>query len=119
MAHAQHMTSEIRECIQNCLDCFSICLETGYHCLTVGGKHTEAKHIALLETCARICETSAAFMLSGSEFHHRTCGVCAEVCRACAESCSSLADGDETMRRCADLCLRCAESCRRMSAGRH
>jgi hypothetical protein len=116
MAHAQQMTSEMRECIQNCLDCYSICLETAQHCLMMGGKHADPRHIGLMKACAEICQTSAAFMLSASEFHSRVCGVCAEVCRACEQSCSSMADGDETMRRCAEVCRRCAESCQTMAS---
>jgi hypothetical protein len=116
MAHTAHMTDDMRQCVQNCLDCYSICLETAQHCLTIGGKHAEARHIGLLNACAKICETSAAFMLSGSEFHGRVCGLCAEVCRACEQSCSSMAGGDETMRRCAETCGRCAESCQRMAS---
>ena len=119
MAHAQHMTSEMRDCIQSCLDCYSICLETVQHCLMMGGKHADAKHIGLLKACAKICETSASFMLTGSEFHTRTCGVCAEVCHACAESCTRMAGGDETMQRCADVCRRCAESCQQMAGASH
>ena len=119
MAHTKKLTSEMRECIQNCLNCHSICLETMQHCLTLGGKHSEARHIGMLASCAEICRTSAAFMLSGSEFHHRTCGVCAEVCRACAQDCSEMAAGDETMTRCAEMCRRCAESCQRMAAETH
>lgn len=116
MPHAQHMTSEMRECIQSCLECYSICLETAHHCLMMGGKHAEARHVGLLKNCATICETSAAFMLSDSELHGRVCGVCAEVCRACEQSCSSMADGDETMQRCAEACRRCAEWCRKMAS---
>jgi len=115
MAHGNQMTSEMRECIQNCLECYSICFETAHHCLTMGGKHADPKHIGLLNNCAQICQTSAAFMLSGSELHGRVCGVCAEVCRACEQSCSSMANGDETMRRCAEICRRCAESCQKMA----
>ena len=65
MAHAQQMTGEMRECIQNCLDCYSICVETAHHCLTMGGKHADPKHIGLLNNCAQICQTSAAFMPVG------------------------------------------------------
>ena len=85
------------------------------HCLALGGKHAEARHIGLLDDCAEICRTSAGFMLRGSEFHPRTCGVCAEVCRACAESCDRLAGDDELMKRCAEMCRRCAQSCERMA----
>ena len=115
MAHTHQMTSEMRECIQNCLNCYAICLETAHHCLTMGGKHADPEHIGLMQACAKICETSAALMLSGSEFHSRTCAVCAEVCRACERSCASMAQGDETMQRCADICRQCAESCQRMA----
>jgi hypothetical protein len=107
VAHAGHMTNEMRSCIENCLNRYGICLETAHHCLTLGGKHAEPHHIALLNTCARICDTSAAFMLSGSEHHNRVGGVCAEVCRAFEQSCLSMAD-DETMRQCADSCARMA-----------
>jgi hypothetical protein len=115
MAHAKQMTSAIRQCIQNCLDCYSMCAETANHCLTLGGKHAEAIHINLLNNCSQICQTSAAFMLAGSEFHQMVCGVCADVCRACAESCSSMAAGDDTMQRCAETCRRCADACQAMS----
>lgn len=115
MPHAQTMTDELRHCVQNCLDCYSICMETVQHCLKLGGKHAEQKHIGLMQVCAKICETSAAFMLSGSEFHDKTCGVCAEVCAACAASCSEMAGSDETMQRCAKICRECAESCRKMA----
>jgi hypothetical protein len=64
--------------------------------------------------CAEICETSANFMIRGSELHHLTCGACAEVCDRCAEDCERMGD-DETMRRCAETCRRCAESCHRMA----
>ncbi len=115
MAHSQQLTAEMRECIQNCTECASVCLETVQHCLTMGGKHAEASHIRMLLDCAAICKTSAEFMLGTSPFHGRVCGVCAEVCRACAEDCQRMADGDETMRRCAESCRKCAESCQRMA----
>jgi hypothetical protein len=68
-----------------------------------------------MQVCAKICETSAAFMLAGSEFHTRTCGVCSEVCRACEQSCRSMAAGDQTMKQCADMCKRCSASCEQMA----
>lgn len=114
MAHAQ-MTAEMQQCIRDCLDCHSICLETVTHCMQMGGKHTEPMHIRTLLDCADICQTSADFMLRGSTFHGQTCAVCAEVCERCARSCESIAPSDEVMRRCAETCRRCAASCRRMA----
>lgn len=114
------MSEDMRQCIEHCTDCHRICLETITHCLQIGGKHAEAKHIRLLADCTQICQTSADFMIRGSEFHGRTCGACAEICAACAEDCRKLAGGnDQQMILCAEMCERCADSCRRMSSGHH
>jgi hypothetical protein len=108
------ITKETQQCIDECLNCYSICLQTVQHCLELGGKHAEASHIRILNDCAEICQTSAGFMLRGSPLHGRVCGVCAEVCRECERECRRMSD-DETMRECADACRRCAESCERMA----
>jgi hypothetical protein len=115
-AEAVRMDQDMQQCIQECLSCARICTETLNHCLQKGGKHVEAKHLRLLMDCMEICQTSANFMLRGSELHTRTCFACAEVCAACAESCEKMAD-DAQMKACADACRRCAEACRKMSAG--
>jgi hypothetical protein len=109
------ISREMRECIQNCQGCHAICMETMMHCLQMGGQHADPDHIGLMADCAEICQTSANFMLRGSEMHHRTCGVCADVCRRCADDCERIDPGDEMMQRCAEMCRRCAESCTRMS----
>lgn len=111
----QQMNPELRDCINACQDCHSVCLETVAHCLQMGGRHAEADHIRLLLDCAEICQTSANFMIRGSNLHKRTCAVCAEVCEQCAAECERFGD-DELMRACAEACRRCAESCRRMAA---
>lgn len=108
------MSAEMQECIQNCTDCHTSCLQTAQHCLQMGGKHAEANHIRMLLDCAEICQTSANFMTRMSQFHGRTCGACAEICEACAKDCDRFAD-DQTMRACADMCRRCSDSCRRMA----
>jgi hypothetical protein len=106
----------MRDCIENCTNCHTICMETFAHCLQMGGSHAEADHIRTLLDCAEICATSANFMLRGSDLHPQVCGVCAAACERCAESCERLASGDELMLRCAEMCRRCAESCRQMAA---
>jgi hypothetical protein len=107
------MDEDMRRCVEACLDCHRVCLTTlSQHCLDVGGKHVEPRHTRLMLACAEICRTSAFFMELGTEFHKRTCAVCAEVCAECAMSC----DGFDDMRECADTCRRCAEECRRMAA---
>jgi hypothetical protein len=115
MPMGQHMSRELEECIQNCSTCHNVCLQTLTYCLGMGGKHAEASHIRLMLDCEEICQTSANFMLRGSDFHSRTCGVCAEVCERCAQDCDRFGD-DAQMKLCADTCRRCAESCRRMAS---
>lgn len=112
MAH--HANAAMQECIDRCQSCQEICLSTLTHCLEKGGKHAAPEHIQMLLACAEICDTSARFMLLDSEFHSRTCEVCAEVCDACARGCERLGD-DEVMQQCAEICRRCAESCHQMA----
>ena len=78
------------------------------------GPHVEAAHLRLLLDCAEICQTSADFMLRGSELHGQVCGVCADVCDRCAQSCAQFGD-DQQMQACAEECRKCAESCRKMA----
>jgi Domain of Unknown Function (DUF326) len=107
------MDEEMRRCVDDCLACHRVCLTTlSQHCLDVGGRHVEPRHTRLMLACAEICRTNAFFMELGTEFHKRTCAVCAEVCAECARSC----EGFDDMQKCADACRRCAESCRRMAA---
>ena len=109
--------AEMRTAIDNCLSCYAICEETKVHCLHMGGRHADPEHLATLADCARLCETSANFMLRSSELHHEVCRVCAEACERCASSCEQVGGGkDDLLRRCAEECRRCAESCRQMAA---
>jgi hypothetical protein len=72
--HQHHLTPDMRQCIANCLDCHSLCVETAAHCLTMGGEHAGPKHQRLLHDCAQICQTSADFMLRTIT---RRCAACA------------------------------------------
>ena len=108
----QHET-EMHHCIEQCTECHNVCVETLAQCLQHGGKHAEPAHIRLLMDCAEICQTSANFMLRGSDLHTRTCAVCAEVCERCAQECARF--DEEFMKHCADACRRCAASCRQMA----
>lgn len=117
MPHApghQMMSGEMQQCIRDCLDCYSSCLQTVTHCLGLGGRHAEQAHIRLLLDCAEICQTSAGFMSRGSDIHQRICGVCAEICQRCADDCERFTD-DAQMKACAEVCRRCAGSCRQMA----
>jgi hypothetical protein len=117
MPHTEEraMTREMQACIDECLRCYAACETTAHHCLMLGGKHADARHIATLRDCAVICGAAADFMLRNSDFHGRLCSVCAEICDACAKSCERIDAKDETMRQCIEACRSCAESCRRMA----
>lgn len=112
----QHITREMRQCIQNCAGCHDVCLETIHYCLHKGGHHAEAHHIRLMSDCVQICNTSRDFMPGGSDLHGFTCQACAEVCQRCADGCEKMDDDDAQMKACADACRACAKSCRAMAA---
>lgn len=113
MHHATQNPS-MQTCIDNCLECHRVCLATVAHCLAEGGKHADGAHIALLLSCAAICQTSAQAMLLGSDSHRHSCKACAEICRQCATACVSVAD-DEAMKACAVACADCAGTCQQMA----
>lgn len=104
---------QMKQCVEECLRCYSICLSTAMnHCLELGGKHVEKQHLTLMMACTEICRTAAHFMLMGSSHHKHTCAECAEICAQCADDCERLGD----MQECVDACRSCAESCRLMAA---
>jgi hypothetical protein len=109
------LSASMRECIEDCQDCHTLCTETIHYCLNKGGKHADPSHIILMMDCAQISQTSGDFMMRNSSLHSRTCAVCAEVCEVCAESCAKF-NGDEMMQECADACRACSDSCRKMAA---
>lgn len=111
---AEHRSSAMNDCIDNCTSCHAVCLETLAYCLTKGGMHADPAHIALLSACADICATCADTMLRGASVSPTVCAACAEVCKACAESCERMGD-DAQMQLCAAACRRCEQSCSMMA----
>jgi hypothetical protein len=105
----------MEQCIRDCLACYQECMTCIPHCLSIGGKHSEHRHITLMMECAQLCNMSATLMQLQSEFSAELCQLCARVCDACAESCASIDSEDEMMKRCAEMCRRCAQSCRQMA----
>jgi len=106
---------QMQQCIDNCTNCHNICVETLNQNIEMGDKYGEIEHIRTLQDCARMCATSADFMLRDSDLHPKTCGVCAEACERCADSCERINQGDELMAECVEMCRKCAESCREMA----
>ena len=104
----------VRRCIDECVRCHEVCLSTIPYCLEQGAQHAEEAHITLLQDCGAICQTTADFMLRGSDEHARICAACAAVCQRCAEDCDQFTD-DEIMDACAEVCWRCADLCDHMA----
>ena len=129
--------SMLQECIENCTRCHTVCVETFNYSLWLGGRYNESVHLRLLLDCAEICQTSANFMLRGSDLHREVCRACAVICENCAKDCErytvpgegagapmsrhsgpsgvSKEDGDSQLKYCAEVCRQCAQSCREMS----
>ena len=115
MAHAIGKVEMLmQQCVSDCIACHNICLETAKHCMHMGGSHSAPQNLVLLLDCHEICQTSANFMLRGSEFSNRICGVCADACRRCAEICEGFSD-DEQMASCESMCRSCMDSCEQMA----
>lgn len=102
------------QCARNCGDCLRVCTETASHCIALGGRHADPRHLELLFDCADVCNLSVKLLARDSDFHMDLCSLCAQVCRQCARSCERIGE-DEMMRECAEVCWRCAESCDRMA----
>jgi hypothetical protein len=107
------MSEEVRECIQDCLDCFRTCNQTLIRCLSMGGRHAKLEHVNLLMDCTRICNNNVDFMLRNSAYYPQSCGLTADICDECADLCDRF--DDDFMKECASVCRRCAESCREMA----
>jgi hypothetical protein len=108
-----HTTHSIEQCIENCLRCHRLCLETAGRHLR-GESRIDGANLRLLLDCAEICQTSANFMIRGSDLHGETGGACAAVCDRCADECDRHGE-DPHMAACAEICRRCAESCQEMA----
>ena len=120
MSHAteHQMDTLLRQCAQECMNCYASCTACSAHCLELGGAHGGRVHQTLLADCARLCATAADLMLRESNMHEAICGICADACRACEQSCNSLSHGDQMMDDCAKTCHRCAEACAQMAGGK-
>lgn len=106
---------DMQSCIDECLNCYRVCLGTAMtHCLETGGQHTEPAHFRLISACAEVCRTAAHVMLLNTPQHRRICADCAAICEECAQDCARLGD----MSECVEACRRCAERCRTMSDGK-
>jgi hypothetical protein len=108
---SQNLPPHVQDCIDACTDCHHTCKEVLFqHCLEVGGRNLNQRHVNLMVDCIEICELAASLLLRGSKGAADICALCADTCNACATSCEDLRD-EETLR-CAETCRSCADMCR-------
>lgn len=108
------LSINMEEAIKNSLECFRVTSNCLQHNLSIGGRHSEKKHISLMKECAELCQLSASFMIESSDFANDICGVCARVCDASADSCADIDSEDAMMRLTITALRKCADSCRNM-----
>lgn len=105
-------SNERERCIDSCLGCYRMCVQTAMgQCLEAGGGHIAPDHFRLMLGCAEMCRAAAHAMVVGVENHRVFCGACALMCDDCAASCEQL-DG---MAECARTCRACADVCDSLS----
>ena len=106
---------QFQHCIEACLQCFESCEQMMVHLSTK--ENVDPNLIRLLNDAVEITQVSATFMLRGSNFHIRTCAVCAEVCKVCAEALNRIASSaaDELIKSCVTALKDCSQSCDQMA----
>lgn len=97
---------EMEENIQNCLQCYRVCLRTFSHLLTLepdaGLANPEQLHLLLV--CADVCRMCAEFYARFSEFHPRAANLCCVVLPAIPAVWDYLRASTPVVRECASTC---------------
>jgi hypothetical protein len=113
--------AEVAAAIDACLSCDQACTACANACLAEDDIDAMRACIALDETCADICATTARLLSRpvladhvllddtlracvracsrcaeecARHAHHRHCAICAQVCRACEHACTALLEGE-------------------------
>ena len=101
---------EMQQCIQDCLTCHSVCMDTAQKGRQEGGAPAEMGHIQMMLDCAEICLTAAHFMQHNSPLYGYVCQAAAQVSNHCANECDQMGDSD-----CANACRNASSSCEQMT----
>lgn len=108
------VTPEMRQCLENCIACHLLCIETMAHVMHGGHVHSEVTHLTALQDCAQICMLHADFMMRRSPHQAQIAEECADICDRCARLCEEHQDRDGEMKRCGEACRKCQISCAMM-----
>ena len=96
---------QMRDCINDCLNCHNVCMDRAMGTLAAG----KPEHVKVLLDCAEICLATAHSMMRSSQLHGYFCNACQAVCTHCAGICDTMGDRD-----CANACRTCATSCQQI-----
>lgn len=102
------MSPEMRQSIQNCDDCSTLCLEAVSHCLQIESGYIDMN---ILLACAEMCQTTSNVMMLNSQLQTQLAALCVEACETCADHLEQRGYADEQLLACAEMCRRCAETC--------
>jgi hypothetical protein len=101
---------EIQQCIQDCISCHDVCLQTATACEQSGGEHASPDHINILRDCAELCLVAAHFLQHNSALVGYVCQACAQATTHCGNECDRMGDTD-----CANACRNAAWACEQMT----
>jgi len=90
---------EMQQCIQDTLNCSTVCTQTAKECQKAGGDHAQPAHVQMLQDCAEMCTTAAHFMQHNSALVGYACSAAAQVTNHCANKCEQMGDSN-----CANAC---------------
>jgi hypothetical protein len=108
------MSPHVDDCLEACLECHRICLETVSY-LTTAAHAVGAEDMRLLFNTAEVCGTNASLLRAGGDRHGAASLACAELCEQAARYCDGRG-ADPRLQACAAACQRCAVACRGIAA---
>lgn len=103
MKKHRELLNTLTNCIAECENCASSCLEED-------NPKALAACIKLNKDCADICNLAIKFLSRDSKKTISAIGICADICAECAKECEKH-DHDHCID-CAEACRQCEQSCR-------
>jgi hypothetical protein len=101
---------EIQQCIQDCLNCQQVCLQSADAGQQAGSDSAKMDHLQMLRDCAELCLTTAHFLQHGSPLAGYLCQAAEQVTTICSNECDQTGDSD-----CANACRNVSWSCNQLT----
>jgi hypothetical protein len=107
--------AEVVAAIEACLDCEQTCTSCASACLAEDDLAAMGECIALDQSCADLCATTARVLSrpvhADHLLLHPLLQACVRACASCAEECARHADHHRHCAVCAEVCRACVEAC--------